>query len=367
MSHAFHSLLVSKVVQETDQSSSIYFDIPEHLKDDYQYKSGQYLTLRFTIKDEDVRRAYSICTSPLESDFGVNVKRVDKGLVSNYINDQLKKGDSVDVMTPDGNFGLDQKHELSRDLYFFASGSGITPIISIIKTTLEEEPKSRCYLLYGNKNEDSIIFKDQLESLSKRHEGQFFLTHTLSQPKKEKVGGLKGMFSRGKESWTGLKGRIDGKKIDQYLENHPSLSKENHYFVCGPGAMIDTIIDHLEKKDIDKGCLHTEHFVSNAPAGGGVATGDATESQVKVHVNGKEIDVVVPPEKTILDVLIDEKHDVPYSCTSGACSTCIAKLISGDVSMDACYALDDDEVKDGYILVCQSRANSSVVELTFDT
>lgn len=172
------------------------------------------------------------------------------------------------------------------------------------------------------------------------------------------------MFSRGKESWTGWKGRLDGKKVDLYLQDNPPMAQEVHYFVCGPGAMIDTLIDHLEQSGIPTERLHTEHFVSNAPAAAGLG---AIGAKVKVHLNGQTFDVEVPPEKTILDVLIENKHDAPYSCTSGACSTCIAKLKSGTVSMDACYALDDDEVKDGYILVCQSRATSPEVELTFDT
>lgn len=366
MSHEFHSLKVTEVVQETEQSSSIYFNIPEELSAAYKYKAGQYLTLKFNIGGTEVRRAYSICTSPLDQKLGVNVKRVSKGLVSNHINDNVKAGDIIEAMQPDGSFGIDHDHSLKRDFYFIASGSGITPIMSILKTVLEEEPKSRCHLLYGNSNEDSIIFKEELLSMESKYAGQFFLTQTLSQPNRTKEGGLKGMFSRGKETWKGWKGRLDGKKIDTYLLENPPVSKEDHYFVCGPGAMIDTLIDHLETKGIDKKRLHTEHFVSSIPAGGAVS-GGAVTSKVKVILNGDEYNVSVPPEKTILDVLIDEKCDAPYSCTSGACSTCIAKVTKGDVTMDACYALDDDEVASGYILVCQSRAQSEEVELTFDT
>ncbi len=367
MSHEFHSLRVSQVVQETDQASSIYFEVPDTLTDSYKYKAGQYLTLRFNIEGNEVRRAYSICTSPLDKTLGVNVKRVKKGLVSNHINDQVKVGDSIEVMQPDGTFGIDHNHSLARDFYFIASGSGITPIISILKTLLEEEPKSRCHLLYGNKNESSVIFKDQLLDLEKKYAGQFFLKQTLSQPIKTKEGGLKGMFSRGKESWMGWKGRLDGKKIDAYLKENPPVNKDTHYFVCGPGAMIDTLIDHLENKGVDKKALHTEHFITAAPAGGGTAASGGVTSKVKAHLNGKEFDISVPSDKTILDVMIEEKIDAPFSCTSGACSTCIAKLVKGDVTMDACYALDDDEVASGYILVCQSRAQSPEVELTFDT
>jgi ring-1,2-phenylacetyl-CoA epoxidase subunit PaaE len=363
MSHEFHKLTVKKVVEETDQSKSIYFDIPDNLKDDYKYRAGQYLTLRFDVNGKEERRSYSLCTSPTEGDYGVNVKRVKKGLISNHINDTLKAGSHVDVMTPDGKFTLDLVEHKQRDFYFFASGSGITPIISMIKTILEEEPKSTCHLLYGNTNEDCVIFKNELEQLASKYTGQFIYQQTLSKPNREKSGGLKGLFSKGKMNWSGWVGRIDKSKVDQFLGDYPKKSVEAHYLVCGPGAMIDTIIDHLEGKGIDNEFLHTERFVSTKPVGTAAGVG----ATVKVTLAGKQYEVTVPSDKTILDALIDEKIDAPYSCTSGACSTCVAKVHSGEVSMDVCYALDDSEVKSGYILACQARCQSDVVELTFES
>ena len=363
MSHAFHNLTVKKVVEETDQSKSIYFDIPDQIKEDYQYRAGQYLTLKFDINGNEERRSYSICTSPLESDLGVNVKRVKKGLISNHVNDIAKAGVEMAVMTPDGNFTLDLSEHKQRDFYFFASGSGITPVISMIKTILEEEPKSTCYLLYGNTDENSVIFKDELQGLADKYAGQFIYQQTLSKPLREKAGGLKGLFSKGKMNWTGWIGRIDQSKVDQFLDENQKKSVEAHYLVCGPGAMIDTIIDHLEGKGISDEFLHTERFVSSKPAG----SGDGVGGQVKVHLAGKTYDVVVPADKTILDALIDEKIDAPYSCTSGACSTCVAKVHSGEVSMDVCYVLVDSEVKAGYVLTCQARCQSPEVELTFES
>ena len=364
MSQDFHKLKVSLITSETDQAKSIYFDIPASLSDAYKYAPGQYLTLKFNIKGDDVRRAYSICTSPIEDKVGVNVKRVTRGLVSNYINDQIKVGDEIDVMMPEGKFGIELDEAYKRDFYFFASGSGITPVISIMKTILEHESMSRCYLLYGNRNEDSIIFKEELGRLAKKYTGQFGLTHTLSKPNREKTGGLKGMFSKGKITWPGWQGRINGDRINKFLEENPKQGKETHYFVCGPGAMIDTVTDHLEKRGVGSDRLHSERFATasgpSIPVSGGV------ESKVKIHLAGKTYDVIVPPSKTILDVLIEEKIDAPYSCTSGACSTCVGKVVKGEVSMDMCYALDDAEVKDGFVLVCQGRANSEEVEITFE-
>lgn len=364
MSQGFHSLEVTNIVSETDQSKSIYFNVPAELKEDFSFKAGQYLTLKFEIDGTEVRRAYSICVSPLEGNLGVNVKRVNKGLVSNHINDNLQVGHQIEVMVPDGKFTIDLNDNFKRDFYFFTSGSGITPVISMIKTILEEEPKSRCYLCYGNRNEDSIIFKNELESMSEKYKGQFVLQHTLSRPNKEKAGGLKGMFSKGKISWQGWQGRIDGPMIDRFLTDNPKQGKETHYFVCGPGAMIDTIIDYLEGKGIGSDRLHTEHFAAAVAPSMDIDSGVA--SKVTVHLSGETYEVSVPSNKTILDVLIEEKIDAPYSCTSGACSTCMGKIISGKITMDACYALDDSEVEEGYLLVCQCRAVSPEVELTFD-
>lgn len=361
MSHEFHPLKVNKIVEETSQSKSVYFEIPESFKSKYVFKAGQYLTLKFVINGEELRRSYSLCTSPLENIYGVNVKRVNKGKISNYINESVKVGDVIDVMQPDGKFTIDTSEHKKRDFYFFASGSGITPIISIIKTILETEPKSVCYLLYGNTSEDTIIFKKELDMMAKKYADQFMLRYTLSKPNREKEGGLKGLFSKGKMAWTGWTGRIDGKKIDTFLDEHPKQSIEAHHFVCGPGAMIDTIIDHLDKKSIPKEFLHTEHFVTQI-----AGTGLGVTSKLTAHLAGKEIVIDLSPGKTILESLIDEKYDPPYSCTSGACSTCVAKLTKGEVAMDVCYALDDSEVKAGYILTCQSRAQSPEVEITFE-
>jgi len=322
----FHSLEVSRVVKETADASTVYFKIPSDLADNYKFQAGQYLTLKFDINGKEERRAYSICTSPSENELGVNVKRVKKGLVSNHVNDHVKAGSTLDVMVPEGNFTIDLNENSARDFFFFAAGSGITPVMSMIKTVLEEEPKSNVFLLYGNRDENSIIFKNQLEELEKKYAGQLSVTNTLSSPIKEKKGGIGGFFSKGKINWEGEIGRIDANKIDKILAQGK------------------------------------EYFTTTVTTAAG--TGQA--AKIKVHLNGQEIDLDLKPEKTILDALIDEKYDAPYSCTSGACSTCVAKVLQGDTEMDACYALDDDEVADGYILTCQARAKSDYVELKFE-
>ena len=200
---SFHNLIVSKIKRETPDSISIFFEVPEDLKNEYTFQAGQYLTLKFDINGKEERRAYSICTSPIDTELAVNVKRVKKGIVSNHLNDNLKEGETISVMVPEGNFTVALEENASRDFYFFAAGSGITPVMSMIKTILEKEPKSNVFLLYGNKDENSIIFNEELNMLSQKYNGQLNVTHTLSNPIREKKGGLSGMFSKGKIPWPG--------------------------------------------------------------------------------------------------------------------------------------------------------------------
>ena len=360
----FQSIKVKNRIQETNDCVTLMLDIPSDKKDDFTFIPGQYLTVKSDINGEDVRRAYSICTSPLEEGLGISVKEVPNGKMSTYLNNEITEGKTIDVMKPDGRFILNTKQDIQRDHFFFAAGSGITPIMSMIKTLLEKEPKSSIYLMYGNRDENNIIFKEQLTQLQSTYNGQFHLDITLSKPITTKGSGLIGLLGKKSSSWKGLKGRIDTSKVVAHLNKYSSKSGNNQYYICGPGTMIDEVKSTLLGNEVSEKDIHQEYFT-----GGDSATkssSSANGAKLIATLKGEKIILDIPSGKTVLDTMIDAGHDAPYSCTSGACSTCMAKVTKGTVEMDACFALDDDEVTQGYILTCQAHPTSSEVEIDFD-
>ncbi len=366
MSNTFHKLTVSKVIKETDEAVSISFDLPASLQDDFIYKPGQYLTLKFLINGKEERRAYSMSSSPIDSEIAVTVKRLKNGLVSNHINDKISIGSEVEVMQPEGRFfpKIDAEHK--KTYYLIAAGSGITPLMSILKTVLEKEPMSTIFLFYGNRKEESIIFRNKLNELADKYAGQLIMENILSQVTK-KTGGIASWFKKSKSSWSGKTGRIDKKSLSLYLEENPPRNKDQEYFICGPGGMIQTVEAVLKERGIPSKNIHVEYFTAvNDNAGSDSAPLVSGASKVTVKLEGEVINLEVPAGKSILDALLDLKYEPPYSCTSGSCSTCMAKVTKGKVDMEVCYALDDDEIEDGYILTCQAKPSTTEVEIDYD-
>ncbi|GAB4496080.1 MAG: phenylacetate-CoA oxygenase/reductase subunit PaaK [Saprospiraceae bacterium] len=368
----FYALKIKQITPETPDTVTIDFDVPADLREKFAYKQGQYITVRIHKDGHELRRSYSMSSSPLEKNrLAVTVKKVRGGHVSVFLHDSLKVGDTLEVAAPEGRFFIPLDPEKRRTYYLFGAGSGITPLMSILKTTLEAEPMSSIFLLYGSRNEESIIFRDELDRLAERYAGQLHVEHILSQPKKESSGGgLFGIFKKTTTNWQGKTGRITQKIANEFLDENMARGPESDcfYFICGPGNMTDTVKTALLGRGIESKQIHTEHFVNanHIPGEFAASGGTGDGKRIIVHLKGQKIELTVPPGATILDVLVKEKFDPPYSCTAGACSTCMAKLINGKVTMDACYALDDEEVKSGYILTCQSHPETDVVELTYD-
>lgn len=366
----FFQLKIKQHTPETSDSVTIEFEIPEELSDKFAYKQGQFITLRTHIDGHELRRSYSMSSTPLDKKLAITVKKVEDGQVSTWLHDRVKVGDTLEVSPPEGRFYTELNPDKRRTYYMIGAGSGITPLMSIIRTALETEPMSAIFLLYGSRNEESIIFKDELDRLSERYVGQLHVEYVLSQPKKEGGGGLFGIFKKSSSNWQGKTGRIGNKAVNNFLDEQLARGPEHdtYYFICGPGSMTDDVKAAIMGRGVTAKQVHAEHFVNanhipgeftDSPSGSG-------EKRAIIHLKGERIELPIPAGATILDVLVKQKYDPPYSCTAGACSTCMAKLVSGKVTMEACYALDDDEVKAGYILTCQSHPETDTVELTYD-
>ena len=363
----FHPLRVSEIRPSTREAVVISFEVPESLADAFQYFSGQYLTIRKEIGGKEVRRAYSMCSSlHMNEPLQVAVKRVEGGLMSTFLNTQLKVGDLLDVMVPEGRFLLKPDPDQRKTYVMIAAGSGITPMLSMLKSVIEAEPKSQVLLFYGNRNEASIMFRSELESLVSRYRGQLEVVHVLSKSGKSGGKGLFGWMNGSGDAWEGMKGRLDGAMLNRLLDDNPPVTESIEYFICGPGSMNEDITNALKSRGVEKKFIHTEHFSSHHLPHEQKAKGDVDGAQLTVHLDGQKITTVIPSGVNILQHLLNEGYDPPYSCTSGSCASCIGKVISGKARMEVCLALDEEEVKDGFVLTCQAHPESAELELTFE-
>jgi ring-1,2-phenylacetyl-CoA epoxidase subunit PaaE len=350
----FNSLKVSDVVRETADAVSVAFEVPPSLKEDYKYKQGQYLTLKFNINGEDLRRSYSICSSPVdENELRVAIKKVKDGRVSTYINEKLKKGDVIEVMTPMGNFYTEMHPAHKKNYILFGGGSGITPMLSILKTVLKSEPLSRITLFYGNNDESSIIFKKEIEQLAIQHSDRLNVVHVLNVAPEGHPELLKGMMTK--------------EKNIELVKNYVDTSADNEYFICGPGPMMENVVNALKELRIEEARVHIEYFTTPVsaeeikPSAEVVAGAKAT-----IILDGDEREIVLKENETILEAALRVGMDAPYACQGGSCCTCRALLQSGEVDMAVNYALSASEVKQGFILTCQSRPKTANVVVNYD-
>lgn len=354
----FYSLLVSDIRRETDACVSIALQIPEADKADFQFSAGQYVTFKQTINGEELRRSYSICSAPHEAELRVAIKAVEQGRFSNWANTSLNVGDVLDTMPPMGNFVFKPDAAQRRHVVAFAAGSGITPMMSIMKTLLAEEPQSRFTLIYGNQRVGSIIFKEEIEALKNKYTERLQVIHILSREKLE----------------TDLHcGRICCEKCDQLFGTLLSLQDVDQYFMCGPEAMILEVKGWLVEQGVSADRVKFELFSSDTAkqqqaaykAEHAADAGKMSRVTIKVDDRSMEFDLAFGGE-TILDAALKQGADLPFACKGGVCCTCRAKVVEGTVDMALNYALEPDEVANGFVLTCQAHPTSEHVVIDFD-
>lgn len=344
----FKQIKVSEVKKETVDTVSVAFEVPE----DFNYVSGQYITIKHMIDGEDIRRSYSLCSAPHENDFRVAVKKIEAGKMSSFLNTELKAGDILELMPPMGNFTLTP----SNDKHFvaFAAGSGITPIISMIKSVLANSD-SRFTLYYGNKTEDATIFKTELNSLASEYGDRLILNY---------------VYSRQESTNKLFEGRISRAKFEEFVRENLEILKADAFFMCGPEQMITEVSEGLEYLGVAKEKIHFELFttptINSKEVEQSISDFDG-DAQITVIMDGDEFEFELNSSGDyILDAAMNQGVDAPFSCKGAVCCTCKAQVIEGKAVMDMNYALSDEEVAEGFILTCQSRPASEKLVVDFD-
>lgn len=352
----FYPLTVAKVKHETRDAIAVTFAVPPELKSTFAYQQGQHLTLRAMIDGEDVRRSYSICSAVQDETLRVAIKRTPGGLFSSWANEQLQPGATLDVMPPMGHFNVPLDATSERHYLAFAAGSGITPILSIIKTTLLAEPKSRFTLVYGNRASSSVIFRDELTDLKDVYMGRLKLVYVMSREQQDIE-----LFN----------GRITGEKCSAFLQHWIDIGDIDVAFVCGPEDMMHGVSKSLQEAGLPKERIRIELFAASIPKHEHkprpVAQGAAHQTEVTVIMDGSAASFTMDKDKeSILDAGLRAGIDMRYSCKGGVCSTCRCKVVEGNVEMDVNYALEDYEVARGFVLSCQAFPITDKLIVDFD-
>ncbi len=357
MSIHFHKLAIKEIKKETQDCVSVLFDIPEQLKKQFQFKQGQSLTMRAIVNGEELRRTYSLCSSPTDNEWKVAVKKVDGGLFSVYVNEQLKKGDVLEVMEPVGKFYTQLDPSNKKNYLALAAGSGITPVLSIIKTTLATEPQSNFTLVYGNRTRSSIMFFEELEGLKNKFINRFNFINILSRERTEATLNF---------------GKINSEKLTE-LNKLIDFAAIDETFLCGPEEMIFCVKEFLEARGVNENKIHFELFTSSNPKKAKdkkqeIKNETGAQCLITVKVDGRsfEFNLSLNSDTTILDAALKQGADLPYACKGGMCCTCKAKLLEGEVEMDVHWGLEHEEIEKGFILSCQSHPKTEKVIVDFD-
>ncbi len=367
----FHALKIKDIRRETADCMSLAFDVPDVLRADFRFREGQYLTLKTELGGVEVRRSYSICSSPFDNELRVAIKKVPDGIFSTFANDVLKKGDSLEVAAPDGRFYVKNEEKtakialntegvlLPNHYVLIAAGSGITPILSILKTVLQRESDCRVTLIYGNKNAASVIFREEIEGLKNKYVARLQVFHVLSRERMDA---------------DLLRGRIDSAKMTLFLDKILSLPSggasneilQTQFFICGPEEMINDVRTVLEAQGFDKKRIHFELFGTNRKAKTVREEADKIIAKASILLDSVSFEVPMREGEAVLDAALRVGADLPFACKGGVCCTCRAKLTEGVVEMAVNYALDHEEVEAGFILTCQAIPKTNTLTVNFD-
>lgn len=345
----FNLLTVKEVRKETPNAVSIVFDIPTNLKEEYLFKAGQYLNIKFQHEGKEIRRAYSICSTPTSGEVRIAVKKVEHGVFSTYANEVLKAGDQLEVDAPEGRFTLEPNATTANNYAAFTAGSGITPVMSILKSVLEQEPNSKFVLVYGNKNAEETIFHDELYKLQEQYAERLNVYF---------------VYSRIREN-DSLFGRIDKANINFVVNNKHKETEFAQYYICGPEDMINTVSATLQDRGVAKEKISFEIFTPNTDGVDPVQAEGGT-TKVTALVDDEEATFEMPKSEVLLNGVLKAGIDAPYSCQGGICSSCMCKIIKGSAVMKKNSILSDDEIADGLILSCQAIVTSDEIYVDYD-
>jgi ring-1,2-phenylacetyl-CoA epoxidase subunit PaaE len=352
----FHPLPIRHIEPLTEDSIAVTFDVPEDLRDDYRFIQGQHITIRTELAGDDVRRNYSICSPVSAGLVRVAVKRLPGGAFSEHALGRLKVGDVLDVMTPSGRFFTALDPANSKHYVCVAAGSGITPMLSILATTLETEPGSKVTLVYANRTSKTVMFLEEIEDLKDRYRERFHLIHVLSREPQEVE-----LFS----------GRLDSERMARMLESILPVDSVDDWFLCGPFEMVTSLRKLLVDEGVEKKSIHAEVFhVETAPPERRTAVSaedDETGADVTITLDGRQSKFKLSTEgPPVLEAALAVRSDAPFACKGGVCGTCRAKVVEGTVEMDTNWALEPDEVEKGYVLTCQSHPTSGTLVIDYD-
>ncbi|KQS52758.1 MAG: ferredoxin--NADP reductase [Flavobacterium sp.] len=345
----FYKLTIKEVRRETKDAVSVLFNVPSELKPNYNFIAGQYINLKLTLDGNEIRRAYSICSSPDSGELRIAIKAVSNGVFSQFSNKQLKAGDTIEVGSPEGKFIFEPDANRIKNYAAFVAGSGITPVMSILKSVLEKEPQSTFVLVYGNKSPEETIFHEELHNLQLQYTGRFFVYYVFSQAKAENA----------------LFGRIEKSAVNFILKNKHASVEFDKFYLCGPEEMINTVNNVLKENNIKEKDIKFELFSASTKENK-ISESLEGHTKVTVLVDDEETTFDMSQKMTLLDAALKQGIDAPYSCQGGICSSCIARIVSGSAEMKKNSILTDREIAEGLTLTCQAHPTSAEIYIDFD-